>query len=98
MAEHKRNGTEPPPAVSPSIVPESYPTLLPGEERPLQSKLNWWDSFQTAAGPIASTFRFTVALAIVAGAVWFTFPKPWIEWIESEPWRDLLPQLMEFPR
>ena len=89
LANHAQNRTTPPPAPTPSTVPENYPTLLPGEERPIQTKLNWWDSFQTAAGPVASTLRFSIAFAIVAAAIWFTLPEPWIDWLMAEGWRDV---------
>lgn len=75
LAELQKSGTAPDSAPKPGTVPTSYRTLVPGQERALQTKLNWWDSFQTASGPVAATLRFAVSFAIVAGAVYITLPK-----------------------
>jgi Zn-dependent protease with chaperone function len=55
-------------APAPLRCPEQYPVLLPGRERRLQTKLGWWDRFQTADGAFASIARLAVAGSIV-GAV-----------------------------
>ena len=54
----------------PSAPPKQYPVLLPGQERPRQTRLNWWDRFQTADGVLPATFRFLVAGSIVASVLW----------------------------
>ncbi|MGQ0834458.1 MAG: M48 family metalloprotease [Gammaproteobacteria bacterium] len=56
------------PAPPPSRVPATYPLLLPGTERKRQTRLGWWDRFQTAEGAVATSARLAIALAIV-GAV-----------------------------
>jgi Zn-dependent protease with chaperone function len=53
-------------AGAPSRVPESYATLLPGQERQRQTRLSWWGRFQLADGIFASTARLVVAGGIVA--------------------------------
>ena len=55
-------------APAPSSLPDKYKTLMFGEERELQTKLNWWDSFQTAHGLGPAIARTAVSLSIV-GAV-----------------------------
>lgn len=75
LARHTQTGDPLPPPPSPGAVPAQYPVLLPGQERKLQTKLNWWDSFQTASGVVPATLRLAVSLAIVVGAVWLTVPQ-----------------------
>lgn len=58
-------------APMPSHVPSEYPVLLPGSERTRQTKLGWWDRFQTADGWAPATARVAVALVIVLGVVAF---------------------------
>jgi len=58
---------EAPPA---SKVPSTYPVLLPGKERPKQTKLDWWDRFQTANGWIPATARSVAAAAIIGCVFW----------------------------
>lgn len=53
------------------VVPTGYKTLLPGKERELQKKLDWWDSFFTASGIFPAFARFVVAIAIVGGVLWW---------------------------
>ncbi|MEO0446818.1 MAG: hypothetical protein AAF191_12160, partial [Verrucomicrobiota bacterium] len=88
LAKHHREGTIPPPAPARSIVPTNYDTLLLGQERELQTKLNLWDSFQTAAGPWASSARFLISAAIVLMAMWMTLPPGWMDWIQRGGYRD----------
>ena len=57
---------------APPRLPSNYETLIEGSERALQTKLNFWDSFQTASGVGPATLRFLVAAAIVCGAIWLT--------------------------
>ena len=60
------------PAAARSQVPQSYPTLTPGEERALQKRLDLWDRFQTADGFVAGAIRFAVAAGIIGGALYLT--------------------------
>ena len=60
------------PAAARSQVPQSYPTLTPGEERALQKRLDLWDRFQTADGFVAGALRFVVAGSIIGGALYLT--------------------------
>lgn len=60
-------------APAPPLVPSNYDILVQGEERTLQTKLNFWDSFQTASGIGYGLLRFAVAALIVAGAIRLTF-------------------------
>ena len=53
-------------APNPCQIPEKYITLLPGKERKLQTRLGWWDRFQTADGWTAQILRLLVAGAIIA--------------------------------
>jgi Zn-dependent protease with chaperone function len=53
-------------AGAPTRVPESYATLLPGQERERQTRLSWWGRFQLADGMFASAARLVVAGGIVA--------------------------------
>ncbi len=69
---HQYITTGSPPAAVPAIgtIPEQYATLLSGQERPIQKKLNWWDSFQTATGLFPTIMRFLVSSSIVAAIIW----------------------------
>ena len=61
-------------APSASVFPKEYKTLLPGQERQRQTKLDWWDSFQTATGILPAIMRTTIALTIIGavlGGGWF---------------------------
>jgi len=69
-----RDGSTPTEVEQLGAVPESYPVLLMGKERALQTKLGWWDRFQTADGWFAGALRLIVALAIAGSALsvgWF---------------------------
>ena len=63
------------PAPPPPRSPEDYDTLIEGKGRDLQTKLKFWDSFQTASGIGPATLRFLVAGSIVWGAIWLTFSE-----------------------
>jgi Zn-dependent protease with chaperone function len=52
-----------------SVVPAQYDTLLPGKERPLQKRLDWWDRFQVADGAVAMIARSAVAVGIVGSVI-----------------------------
>jgi len=62
-------------APSPPAVPKDYVTLLLGDERTLQTKLNFWDSFQTASGIGPASLRFIISTGIIGGAIWLTYSK-----------------------
>ncbi|RHX82462.1 M48 family metallopeptidase [Leptospira yasudae] len=59
-------------APSPSKSVPEYPTLVPGQERKLQTRLDLWDRFQTADGLIPGILRFAVAAGIISGALYLT--------------------------
>jgi hypothetical protein len=51
-------------------VPSTYATLLPGQERKRQTRLGWWDRFQTADGLVPEMTRLVVAGTIVGSVLW----------------------------
>lgn len=55
-----------PQAPTASQVPQKYPILIPGQERKRQTRLGWWDRFQTADGWVAQILRLIVAVTIIA--------------------------------
>lgn len=67
-----RGEVQPEGAPAPPRLPSNYETLIEGSERTLQTKLNFWDSFQTASGAGPASLRFLAAAAIVCGAIWLT--------------------------
>lgn len=69
LATHVRQGTSPDPAPEPSRAPEHYESLIPGSERPRQTKLDLWSRFQTADGLVAGIGRVAVAGGIVASVL-----------------------------
>ena len=58
-----------PHAPAPAATPAAYPRLMTTESRPRQTKLRWWDRFQTADGWIAATARTIVALTVVGSVI-----------------------------
>lgn len=50
-------------------VPNGYATLVPGNERQIQYKLNLWDSFHANDGIVASVAKFAVSVLLVGGAI-----------------------------
>ena len=52
-----------------SHIPDDYTTLLPGQERKRQTRLDLWDRFQTADGFIPGLLRLMVAGALVGGVL-----------------------------
>lgn len=62
------NAPPPGPAPAPSIVPRGS-LLVPGRERPLQTRLDWWSRFQTADGLLPGALRLTVAGSIVVAVL-----------------------------
>jgi len=61
-----------PSAPTSASVPTEYPTLLPGTERELQTKLGIWDAFKTADGFGPGLLRLLVSVGIVGGALSLT--------------------------
>jgi Zn-dependent protease with chaperone function len=59
------------PAAAPEAtkVPDKYPVLVPGGERPRQTKLDLWDRFHVADGLAPTLARLTVACGIIAGVL-----------------------------
>ena len=59
------------PAAAPdgSKVPEKYPVLVPGGERPRKTKLDLWDRFHVADGVVPTLARLTVACGIIAAVL-----------------------------
>ncbi|UTW61985.1 M48 family metalloprotease [bacterium SCSIO 12741] len=53
----------------PSQVALEYRTLMPGEEREIQTKLGWWDKIHTADGTAATLLRLAAASVIIGGTV-----------------------------
>jgi Zn-dependent protease with chaperone function/tetratricopeptide (TPR) repeat protein len=69
VAKFTRDKLKPMAAPPPSEVKAGYDTLLPGKERPLQKKLDWWDRFQVADGIVATVARSAVAVGIVGSVI-----------------------------
>ena len=59
------------PAAAPEAtkVPEKYPVLVPGSERPRKTKLDLWDRFHVADGVVPTLARLTVACGIIAAVL-----------------------------
>jgi Zn-dependent protease with chaperone function len=72
IASQLRAGTKPEVAPEPSQSPQSYATLLTGQERKRQEKLGPWDRFMTADGMLASIARLLVAGSIVGAVLGFS--------------------------
>ncbi len=64
------NKIDPGDAPAAAVVPKHYKVLLPEAERKLQTKLGWWDRFQTADGFFPGVARLTVAGAVF-GSIFF---------------------------
>lgn len=58
-----------PPAPAAAKMPEQYPTLAPGKERPLQQQLDWWDRFHTATGFFPALARVAAAILIIGATL-----------------------------
>jgi hypothetical protein len=83
-----------PHAPAPAAAPANYPRLMTTESRPRQTKLRWWDRFQTADGWIAATARTIVALTVVGSVIALgivlTIPEAARAFdppLEPQPWR-----------
>ena len=69
VSKFARENLQPADAPPASVVPAQYQTLLPGNERPRQKRLDWWDRFHTADGVVATIARSAVALGIVGSVI-----------------------------
>lgn len=78
-----RGDAQPDASPAPPRLPKNYDILIEGNERSLQTKLNFWDSFQTASGFGPATLRFAVAAGIVLAAVWLTVSQSSISALKS---------------
>lgn len=50
-------------------VPTQYPTMLSGQNRKREKKLDWWARFQTATGTGPAMARTATALAFTGGVL-----------------------------
>lgn len=50
---------------------KTYPTLLPGSERPRDYKLKFWDKIQSNDGIVATSIKFAASCVLVLGALFF---------------------------
>ncbi len=69
VSKFVRDDITPADAPPAAVMPKEYRTLVPGNERPRQKRLDWWDRFQTADGVVPTIARSAVALGIVGGVV-----------------------------
>ena len=69
IAQHFLDGTKPEAAPRPPSVPESFTTRVTGTERKLQTRLDFWDRFQTATGFFPALLRFGVAASIIGTVI-----------------------------
>jgi len=72
IKEHFLNGSEPLKNAPKGIVlVDRYDVLLPGRERKIQRKLNFWNRFFIGDGLVPSVAKFGVSAAMVFGALFF---------------------------
>ncbi len=69
VAKFLRDRLTPADAPPSAKVPRDFRRLMPGNERPRQKRLDWWDRFQTADGVVPAIARSSVALGIVGGVL-----------------------------
>ncbi|WOX06857.1 M48 family metallopeptidase [Microbulbifer pacificus] len=69
VTKHFLEGTSPDAAPRPPSVPENYTTRVTGTERKLQTRLDFWDRFQTATGLFPALLRFGVAASIIGTVI-----------------------------
>ena len=69
IAEHYLEGTLPGEAPRPASVPGDYTTRVTGTERKLQTRLDFWDRFQTATGFFPAMLRFGAAASIIGSVI-----------------------------
>lgn len=70
VADAFRQSKQLDPAPTPSRTPATYAVLLLGQERKRQTRLGWWDRFQTADGFFPEMLRFLVAGGTIASVLW----------------------------
>lgn len=69
VAQHYLDGSTAGAAPRPPSVPGEYVTRVNGTERKLQTKLEFWDRFQTATGFFPALLRFGVAASIIGTVI-----------------------------
>ncbi len=69
VARFTRDKMTPAAAPEATKLPEKYPVLVPGSERPRKTKLDLWDRFHVADGLVATLARLTVACGIIAAVL-----------------------------
>jgi Zn-dependent protease with chaperone function len=69
VARFVRDKMTPAAAPDATSVPDKYPVLLPGGERPRKTKLDLWDRFHVADGLVPTLARLTVACGIIAAVL-----------------------------
>ncbi len=69
VARFVQQGMQPAAAPAPTQVPDSYPRLMLGAERPRQKKLDLWDRFYAADGLVPTIARLAVACGIVGATL-----------------------------
>src|SRR5262249_54567637 len=69
VARFTRDKMTPAAAPDATQVPEKYPLLVPGSERPRKTKLDLWDRFHVADGLVPTLARLTVACGIIAAVL-----------------------------
>ncbi len=50
-------------------IVESYKRLTPGSERPIQSKLKFWDRFMMGEGVFGASAKFAASVVLIGGAL-----------------------------
>lgn len=69
VAQHWLEGRVPDEAPRIPSVPDGYVTRVTGTERKLQTRLDFWDRFQTATGFFPATLRFCAAASIIGTVI-----------------------------
>jgi Zn-dependent protease with chaperone function len=69
VARFVREKMQPGAAPAATQVPEKYPVLVPGSERPRKTRLDLWDRFHVADGLVPTLARLTVACGIIAAVL-----------------------------
>ena len=69
VAECLRESREAEAAPAVATLPATYSTLIRGQERPREQKLDWWSRFTLADGWGYSAARFAIAATLVASVV-----------------------------
>ena len=72
LERHAREGYDPGNAPAPARVPARYTMVLSGTERPRQKKLDAWDRFLIADGPVATAGRLAVAAGVLGPALFLS--------------------------